>query len=49
MKSYKAGGQGGRVVIDFPEVDIEGKLYKGRKFKRNVWKDGTVTYKEVQA
>lgn len=46
---YKAGGQGGRTVIDFPENDNEGKPNKGRKFKRTVWKDGTVTYKEVKA
>lgn len=45
---YKAGGQGGRTVIDFPENDNEGKPNKGRKFKRTVWADGRIVYKEVK-
>ena len=41
-RSYKAGGQGGRTVIDFPG-DLQGKRYD-----RSVWKDGkTIVYREV--
>jgi len=41
-KSYKAGHQGGRTVIDFP-AELEGK-----KYTRTVWKDGTIVYREVK-
>lgn len=40
---YKAGQQGGRCVIDFPAEN------KGKRYKRSVWKDGTIVYKEVTA
>lgn len=47
--TFKAGGQGGRVVIDFEKVDQSGKSTLGRTYKRSVWKDGTIVYKEVTA
>lgn len=42
-RSYKAGGQGGRTVIDFP------KEFQGKKYDRSVWKDSkTIVYREVE-
>ena len=45
---YCASEQGGRRTVDFPK-EINGKSTKGKKYRRSVWKDGTVTYKEVTA
>lgn len=48
-KPKKAGDQGGRRVIDFEKEDLNGVSTKGRYYDRSVWKDGTITYKEVKA
>ena len=44
---FKAGDQGARRVIDFAKTDRDGKSTKGRRYKRTVWKDGTIVYREV--